>query len=76
MNIIKNDLSHYRQFDELDVGDVFIEYMGENEYIQMKTESFRSRGGSVNAVSLVSGELYHIKPSTLVRVVDADLVIK
>ena len=76
MNIIRNDQADYRQFNELKTGDVFIESCDGEEYIQMKIPNAIDGCENVNAVSLMSGELYYIEPCVRVRVVDADLVIK
>ena len=76
MNIVRNDQTTHRRFDELKTGDVFIETYDGNEYIQMKIPDANYGCEDVNAVSLTSGELYYIEPCVRVRVVNADLVVK
>jgi hypothetical protein len=76
MKIVNKDEPGYKLFCELEIGDVFIEEVGADEYVQMKTGEGEYGGDPINAVSLVSGELYFIEPNLLVRLVDAELVIK
>lgn len=76
MEIVSKDKPGYKLFCELEIGDVFVEEIGVDEYVQMKTNEGEYGGEPINAVSLVSGELYFIKPSQLVRLVEAKLVIE
>ena len=76
MRIVNKEEPGYKLFCELDIGDVFIEEIGVDEYVQMKTNEGEYGGDPINAVSLMSGELYFIGPNQLVRLVEAELIIK
>lgn len=71
MKINRMDKKTTYKFGELQIGDVFIECVDGDEYIQMKTENV---DGS-NAVSLATGAMYDLEDDTLVIKVDAEITI-
>lgn len=75
MKITRNDQCVYKEFGELQTGEVFIEEVDDAEYVQMKLNPFDCEGEPFNAVSLVTGEIYWIDPNTRVRMVNAELII-
>jgi hypothetical protein len=76
MKIVRNDKPGYKLFCELEIGDVFIEEVGADECVQMKTDEGKCGSDPINTVLLFSGELSFIEPLQLVRLVEAELVIK
>ena len=75
MKITRNDRCTYKEFGELQEGEVFIEKVDDAEYVQMKIRSYDCEGETCNAVSLVTGELYEMDPYARVKVVNAELII-
>lgn len=75
MKIVRKDQSQMCEFGELRVGEVFIEDVDGSEYIQMKMSEIEA-DENYNAVSLVTGEPYHIAPNTKVMRVQAELIIR
>lgn len=75
MKIVRKDKKDCCRFDELKVGDVFIESYEGDEIIQMKTELVGDGYAPYNAVELVDGEMYYIEPDVEVRPVRAELII-
>lgn len=74
MKIVRKDKSQMCEFGELRVGEVFIEDVDGSEYIQIKM-SLIEADEDYNAVSLVTGESYHINPDVKVLRVQAELII-
>lgn len=74
MKVVRKDKSQMCQFNDLRVGEVFIEDVDGSEYIQMKMTTIEA-DENYNAVSLVTGEPYHIDPSVKVMRVQAELII-
>ena len=74
MKVVRKDKSQMCEFDELRLGEVFIEDVDGSEYIQMKINTIEA-DEDYNAVSLVTGESYHIDPSVKVMRVQAELII-
>lgn len=75
MKITRNDHCVYKELGELQAGEVFIEEIDDAEYVQMKLNPFECEDELLNAVSLVTGEIYGVDPNTRVRVVNAELII-
>ena len=76
MKIIRKDKDSLVSFGSLRTGDVFIETVEGDEYIQMKTSLIETEDeGIYNAVSLVSGEMYYIGDTELVRLVSGEVTI-
>ena len=71
MKINRMDNRTTYKFGDLQVGDVFIECVGNDEYIQMKTD----RVDDCNAVLLATGAMYGLGDDTLVIKVDAEITI-
>ena len=78
MKIIRKDKGHYCRFEELEVGEVFIEDVEDgSECIQMKTEEVgEGYGDCNNVVSLNTGCMYWLNGNTIVRRVHAELIIR
>ena len=74
MKIVRKDQSQMCRFDELSVGEVFIEDVDGSEYIQIKMSVIEA-DEDYNAVSLVTGEPYHLGPDVKVMRVQAELII-
>ena len=75
MKIVRKDTCEMVEFGELAVGAVFIEITDDGvEYIQIKMNTIEA-DEDYNAVSLVTGEPYHIYPETKVKKVEAELII-
>lgn len=75
MKIVKKNDDRWVDFGSLQLGDVFIEHIGDDEFIQMKIEETETDGDCYNAVSLKTGELYGIDSMQRVEKVEAELVI-
>ena len=75
MKVIRKDKDNLVSFGSLRVGDVFIETLDENEYIQMKTSPIETEECIYNAVSLLSGEMYDMHDTDLVRLVSGEVII-
>ena len=71
MQINRLDNKTTYRFGDLEVGEVFIECVDGEEYIQLKTETIDDH----NAVSLTSGYMYEVDDDTLVIKVNAELTI-
>lgn len=71
MKINRMDNKTTCKFGELQVGDVFIECVDCEEYIQMKTDNI----DGYNAVSLATGRMYDLEDDTRVIKVDAEITI-
>lgn len=77
MEIVRKDKYSCCRFEELKVGDVFIENADSNEFIQMRTEEVgEGYGDCYNAVSLKSGEMYWLDSHAEVKRVHAELIIR
>ena len=76
MKITDNRKKTLLPFSALNSGQVFIENVEGDEYTQMKIQEVEENCEIYNAVSLTTGELYHIPPNTMVRVVQAELLIE
>lgn len=74
MKVVRKDKSQMCEFGELRLGEVFIEDVDGSEYIQMKINTIEA-DEDYNAVSLVTGESYHIDPNAKVMRVTAELII-
>lgn len=75
--IIKRE--HYAtvEFGELAPGDVFIEKVDGDDYIQMKINPIQEEDGTThNAVGLDYGDVYYVHPTKKVQRVVAELTIK
>lgn len=76
MKIVNARKKQMVRFDSLSLGTVFIEHCDGSEYVQMRIREFEDHANDLlNAVSLSDGELYYIKPDTLVEIVEAELHI-
>lgn len=75
MKIVRKDETGMCRFDELKVGDVFIEDCDGSAFIQMKIMNVNDGGDICNAVSLSTGVLYAIDSDELVKQVNAELII-
>lgn len=76
MKIVKENLRRFKEFKNVNIGDVFIEYNGEFEHIQMKVTSIVENNVVYNAVSMETGVVYHMEDDTEVEVVDPTLIIE
>ena len=70
INRLDNRTTH--RFGDLQVGDVFIECVDGDEYIQMKTDNI----DGYNAVSLATGQMYDLENDTCIIKVDAEITIR
>ena len=76
MKIVRKDTCEMVAFEALPLGAVFIEIVDDGmEYIQIKMATIEA-DEDYNAVSLVTGEPYHIDPHTEVKKVEAELIIR
>lgn len=77
MIIKRNDTFPLVEFGELQCGDVFIEKVDGNDYIQIKVNLIQEEDGTThNAVGLDYGDVYYVHPATKVQRVVAELHIK
>lgn len=75
--IIRKEYCATVEFGELAPGDVFIETIDNEEFIQMKINTIQEDDGTIhNAVGLDFGDVYHIYPDKKVQKVNAELIIK
>ena len=75
MKIVKENTRKMKEFKNVNIGDVFIEYDHEVEHIQMKVTSIVENNVVYNAVSMSTGVMYHMEDDTKVEVVDPTLII-
>ena len=76
MKIVKENIRKMKEFKDIEIGEVFIEYNGEFEHIQMKVTPVVENNIVYNAVSLGTGVLYNMEDDTEVEVVDPTLIIE
>lgn len=75
--IIRREPALTVEFGELKPGDVFIERVGDDDYIQIKINPIEHPDGTVhNAVSLDYGEVFYVHATKKVQKVVAELTIK
>lgn len=74
--IIKKTKAPMVEFGELEPGEVFIEMVDGEEFVEMKTHPITEEDGSIwNTVSLSDGTMYYTKPTKQVIRVSAELNI-
>lgn len=76
MTIVKENTRKMKEFKDIEIGDVFIEYNGEFEHIQMKVTPIVENNIVYNAVSMETGVIYHMEDDTEVEIIDPTLIIK
>lgn len=76
MTIVKENTRKMKEFKDIEIGDVFIEYNGEFEHIQMKVTPIVENNIVYNAVSMETGVMYHMEDDTEVEIIDPTLIIK
>ena len=75
--IIRREPTLTVEFGELKPGDVFIERVGDDDYIQMKINPIEQKDGTIsNAVGLDFGEVFYVIATKKVQQVVAELTIK
>ena len=74
--VIKKNRAPMVEFGELEPGEVFIERVDGEEFVEMKTHPIEEDDGSIwNTVSLCDGMMYYTKPTKQVVRVSAELNI-
>lgn len=75
MKIIRKDKYFTCEFDELKIGEVFIEVSEGEEFLQMKIKPHEEDCIIYNAVDLTNGDTYEVKANTRVHRVHAELIV-
>ena len=75
MKVNRKNPPNYVRFDSLKVGDVFVEEVGGDEYVQMRIPDVSEDGSTYRAVSLKTGEIYEMENGAPVELVEAEVII-
>lgn len=78
MKIVRKNRTQTKPFADLDIGDIFVERIDDDEFIQMKLPLLCDENTNTrcNAVLLETGEICYIADYTKVELVEATLTIE
>lgn len=78
MKIVRKNRTQIKAFADLDIGEIFVEHIDGDEFVQMKIPSlcYKATNTRCNAVLLETGEICYIADYTQVELVEATLTIE
>ena len=78
MKIVRKNQTQMKAFVCLDIGDIFIEQIDDDDFVQMKLPLLydKATNSLCNAVLLETGEICHVADTTQVELVEATLTIE
>ena len=78
MKIVRKNRTQIESFADLDIGDIFVEHIDGDEFVQMKIPLLCDEGSNTrcNAILLETGEICYIADCTKVELVETTLTIE
>lgn len=78
MKIVRKSRTQTKSFMELDIGDIFVERIDGEDFVQMKIPLLydEDTGNRFNAILLATGEVCYMTDGIKVECVDATLTIE
>ena len=78
MKIVRKKRTQTKSFAELDIGDIFVEHIDGDEFVQMKMPLLCDENTNTrcNAILLETGEICYMTDGTKVELVEATLTVE